>query len=236
MPQSEAQKEALQKARDARAAKRAQNGSDPVTSETEATVAAETAPAEDDDPINAFAKTLARQVTPGRAREEAQAARARASGSDPSQRRLEGLFADHLTAIADAFETEQRRSEEEQRHKSRAAVVGIGGPGAAANQPIPEHIGRGDIVLINQDVRLPDTFGIVVRLHPRVTVNGESRRWRADLVAFPLHGSPNVQEAVPFGPGVGQFREVPSDEDDIGVLGPDRVNVNDYEKPWESKL
>lgn len=188
------------------------------------------------DPVEQLASDLARAVTPGRAREEAQAARARASGSDPQQARLERLFADRLTAIADAFESDQRRVEEEQRMKSRSTIVGTGGPAGASNQPIPENVKRGTIVLVNQDVRVPDTFGLVVRLHPRVVVNGEARRWRADLVAFPLHGSPNLQEAVPFGPGVGQFREVPDDEDDIGVLGVDGTMRNDYDRPWESPL
>lgn len=227
---TEAQERAAAKAREAKAAKAEQNGAVPSQPESVAE------PQRPVDPVDVLASELARAVTPGRAREEAQAARARQSGSDPAQARLEGLFADKLTAIADAFEADQRRNEEEQRQKSRSVVVGVGGPAGAQNQPIPEHIKRGTIVLVNQDVRLPDTFGLVVRLHPRVIVNGEAKRWRADLVAFPLHGSPNVQEAVPYGPGVGQFRQVPDDEDDIGVLGPDKVSRNDYEKPWESPL
>lgn len=231
---TEAQKEAAERARAAKAAKAEQNGAkEPVAPETlsETTVPA----AETEDPVENLARELARQVSPGRAREEAQAARARAAGSDPAQARLEDRFANHLTAIADAFESEQRRAEEHQRLKSRSTIVGAVGAGAS-NQPVPESVKRGTIVLINQDVRLPDTFGMVLRLHPAVTIGDETHRWRADLVAFPLHGSPNVQEAVPFGPGVGQFREVPDDEDDIGVLGPDGVKRNEYDKPWESKL
>lgn len=230
MPVSEAKNDALEKARAAKAAKAEANKPEPQTVSEAVVPAPET-----EDPVENLARTLARQVTPGRAREEAQAARQRAAGSDPAQARLEERFADHLTAVADAFESEQRRAEEVQRHKTRSTVVGAAGAGAA-NQPVPDHIKRGDIVLINQDVRLPDTFALVVRLHPRVQVGDETHRWRADLVAFPLHGSPNVQEAVPFGPGVGQFREVPDDEDDIGVLGPDGVAKNSYDKPWESKL
>lgn len=229
---TEAQKEALALARAAKAAKAEENKPEPETL-SEATVPAP----ETEDPVENLARELARAVTPGRAREEAQAARARAAGSDPAQARLEERFANHLTAIADAFEADQRKAEESQRMKSRSTVVGVGGAsGGAANQPVPDHIKRGDIVLINQDARLPDTFALVVRLHPKVTIGDGTHRWRADLVAFPLHGSPNLQEAVPFGPGVGQFREVPSDEDDIGVLGPDGVARNDYDKPWESRL
>jgi len=233
---TQAQLDGLAKARKARADAKRNKEQNVADTEAIAPPEAPVEPEAPEDPVEAFATVLAREVTPGRAREEAAAARARAAGSDPAQRRLEAAFADKLTAIADAFDASQRKSEEAQRLRSRSTVVGVGGSQGASNRPIPEHVKRGTIVLINQDPRLPDTFGLVLRLHPRVVVNGENLRWRADVVGFPLHGSPNVQEGVAFGPGVGQFREVPADEDDIGVLGPDKTSVNDYDRPWESPL
>lgn len=174
-----------------------------------------------DERAEYVAASLVQSVAPGRAREEAEAARKRQAASDPEQARVEAAVAEKLDEIADQYDKEQQVATDRAAIQNRTAVPqNVGGtPQGALGEPLPSKVTRGATVVYHTPGALLDATGLVINVWPEVPEdpdNDKSKkaRWRADLVTFPLRGSPGTQEGVPYGSGTGQFQLASELEDD----------------------
>jgi hypothetical protein len=177
--------------------------------------------AEMDERAEYVAAAHAQTVAPARAREEAAAARRRAAASDPEQSRVEAALAAKLDEIADRYDAQQRVQTERSRIQNRTGVPqAVGGaPSGPLGEPLPGDVTRGAGVVFHTPGELMDTFGLVINVWPEVSTDpddpqAEGQRWRADLVVFPLRGSPSTLEGVAYGTGAGQFQLASELEDD----------------------
>jgi len=99
---------------------------------------------------------------------------------------------------------------------------------APVGSDIPHAIKRGDQIAYHTSPDVPDQFGWVVRLHPEAD---DHKRYLADLFIVPVveGSSAATVTNVTYGPGLGQFSELPKDEDDIGRGD----EGNTIHKPWQ---
>ena len=167
-----------------------------------------------------IASAHAATVAPARAREEADAARKRAAGADPEQAAVEAALAAKLDEIADRDDAQRKIMADRAKIQNRgAAPQAVGGlPSGPLGEPLGKGVTRGAAVVFHTPGEQVDTTGFVINVWPKVQSDpddpkSKSDRWRADLVIFPLRGSPSTQEGVAYGAGVGQF-ELASEVDD----------------------
>ena len=174
-----------------------------------------------DERAEVVASSHVQSVAPARAREEAKAARRRAEAVDPEQAKVEQKLAELLDEVADRYEAEQAVSAERSRIQHASGVPQqVGGtPSGQLGEPLPGDVKRGAAVVYHTPGTLLDATGLVINLWPAVAEDPDNpsskeQRWRADLVSFPLRGSPGTHEGVAYGSGAGQFQLASELEED----------------------
>jgi hypothetical protein len=159
------------------------------------------------------AASVVSSIAPGRAREEAAAARKRAGASDPEQAMVETALADKLDEVAERYEAQQAAQAERSRIMNRAGGLPQRSASGVLGEPLPDSVKVGTVAVYHTPDGQADTTSLVIGVWPAVPDNedepdGASTRWRANLELFPLHGSPSSLEGVPYGTGIGQFQDV----------------------------
>jgi hypothetical protein len=173
------------------------------------------------------ARSVVADVAPASARDQARYARTRANAEDPEQAAVDNRLAELLDQRADEWDKQQALTAKARgRTRGRPTVHGPGG--APLGSDIPNKVRRGDLVAYHTSSDVPDQPALVLRLHPEADDN---KRYLADLHVFPVvEGSDSATVTnVTYGPGLGQFGELPDDPDDIG-RGPEG---NVIKRPWQ---
>jgi hypothetical protein len=183
--------------------------------------------ADNDERADYVARSIVGDIAPAAAREQAVVARRRASAEDPEQAAVDARLAELLDAKADEWD-KQRELERKSRGRTRGRATTHGPGSAPVGSDIPHAIKRGDQIAYHTSPDVPDQFGWVVRLHPEADDN---KRYLADLFIVPVveGSSAATVTNVTYGPGLGQFSELPKDEDDIGRGS----EGNTIHKPWQ---
>lgn len=194
-----------------------------------------------DEVAENVAQSVLPSIAPARAREEAQAARYRASGSDFQQSKIELRLAELLDDLADRHDREGNLLAERSKllNGRNAQLSRAGIASGSLGTPLPDSVVRGSPVVVHQPTGRLDQFGFVTRLWPAVADNPDEpdspkRRWRADVVSFPLgSGGSSHAEGVAHGTGVGQFELVDDlDEDDEAAV----AERDTRETPWRHEI
>jgi hypothetical protein len=179
------------------------------------------------------ASSVVESIAPGRAREEANAARKRASASDPEQALVEQALADKLEEVADRHDKTVAAQAERTRIMNRSGGLPQRSASGVLGEPIPDSVTLGSTVVYHTPDGQPDTTSIVIGLwEPTLDdedkPDGPKSRWRVNLELFPLHGSPSSIEGVPYGAGAGQFQSLDDVKEPKTVPTPDQLPFRDH--------
>lgn len=193
-----------------------------------------------DERARQVAERNAETVAPAQARTEAEAAERRAAASDPEQAAVERELARILFERAERHEATTKSSEARTRllNRSAAAPSSAGSASGPVGNPLPKDLKRGDDVVYHTPGAVQDTTGQVIRVWPEVHEDpddpkSKAQRWRADLVLFPLHGSPGTLEGIAYGEGLGQFQLASDVEvDDLGLAS----GENELPAPYRHEI